>query len=157
MENNLIELSGRDYTAKPLPSTTDNRVRAFVASEFAAGKRTELTREAEWSLIIFANRMASLAVREHSEIHIKDGLSALSLVGRHVDLRDAIIFLSVFYDAALRIGADADAIFRSFAGTEGPMIRYITAFPDRKTADKAIAAMGFSAIEEPEFTYRKNW
>jgi hypothetical protein len=108
-------------------------------------------------LIVFASRMASLAVREQSEAHLKAGLGALALIRGQVDLRDAIIYLSILYDAALRIGADADAIFQSFADSDGPMIRYIAGFPARKAADKTIAAMGFSAIEEPEFTYRKNW
>ncbi len=92
MVTSLIELSPRDYMAEPLPAPADDRIRAFVASEVAAGKRTELTRESEWLLIGFASRMASLAVRESSAEHVKDGLAALSLVGKKVGRRDGIIF-----------------------------------------------------------------
>ena len=147
------DLRSRSYAAEPLPSATDDRIRAFVASDAAANARLEL--KAEWILIVFAGRMASLAVREKSEANVKAGLTALALIRGQVDLRDAIIYLSILYDAALRIGADADAIFQSLADLDGPMTRYINAFPARTAADKA--AMGFSAIEEPEFTYRKNW
>ncbi len=70
----------------------------------------------------------------------------------------ALFFLSVLYDAAVRIGTDADAIFLAFVGVEGPLIRYITSFPARKPTDKAIAAMGFSALDGPDgFKYKKNW
>jgi hypothetical protein len=158
MVNNLIDLSPRDYAAQPLPASLDDRVRTFVASERAADKQPQLTREAEWVLIVFAGRMASLAVRENSEAHVQSGLAALALIQGQVDLRDAIIYLSILYDAAVRIGAQADTIFKSFADAEGPMIRYIVAFPARKPEDKAISAMGFSVIEAPEgFIYRKNW
>jgi len=153
----LDEFLPSHYTAEPLPSSTDDRVRTFVVSESVASERVDLTREAEWVLIVFASRMASLAARERSVERVQDGVAALALVQGQVDLRNAIVHLSILYDAALRIGANADAIFRSFADASGPMIQYITAFPARKTADKAISAMGFSVIEEPEFTYRKNW
>src|SRR4051794_22150863 len=96
------------YAAESLPSSTDDHLRVFVASEGAADDRTLLTPEAEWVLILFASRMASLAVREHSEAHVRAGLTALALIQGQVDLRDAIIYLSTLYDAANRIGSDAD-------------------------------------------------
>jgi hypothetical protein len=114
------DVPSRTYSAEPLPSSADDRLRDFVASEGAADDCTVLTPEAEWVLILFASRMASLAVREHSEAHVRAGLAALTLIQGQVDLRDAIIYVSIL---TMRRIESARTLMRSFAPLPVPADR----------------------------------
>jgi hypothetical protein len=97
--------------------------------------------------------MAVLAVRERGENRIRTGLRALTPLKGAIDLRDAIIYLAPLYDAASRINADADALFRSFSRYSAPIVPHIVSFPDRTPEGRSLAAMGFVvAQDESGFT-----
>jgi hypothetical protein len=61
-----------------------------------------------WRLLAFAERMASLAVRESSPERLLDGLLALLIGYYRVDVRDVLTVLAIIYDAGIKIGAQPD-------------------------------------------------
>jgi len=59
--------------------------------------------------------------------------------------------LSLLYDSAERLGADAAAVFREAAALgRGEFADLILGFAARAPQDRAISAMGYRAAEGPE-------
>src|ERR1044072_2400914 len=102
---------------------------------------TSTSRDDEWVAVIFASKMATLAVRDRNAEHIRIGLLALLFVRGAIDLRDAIVRLAPLYDAGLRLRTDVDGLFRSFERYSAPMVTHIVGFPDREPAKKSLDAM----------------
>jgi len=158
----LKSIDAKTYARSPIPASDDDALYQLFA-RFATDDVTEnhapkFSTDEEWVAAIFAKRMAVLGVRERDENRIRTGLRALTLLRGAIDLRDAIIYLAPLYDAASRINADADAMFRSFSRYSAPIVPHIVSFPDRTPEARSLAAMGFVvAQDESGFTYKKSW
>jgi hypothetical protein len=106
----------------------------------------------------YAERMASLAIREGQEELVFLGLIALALAYRHGDYRDCLVRLAPLEDAATRLVGSPDATFRKAAKLLEPSLagQVIDLWLMRKPHDRSLKAMGYVAGADPD-GFRYNW
>jgi hypothetical protein len=68
--------------------------------------RDQLGLRQSYSMVIFAVRMAVLAVRTNTQHYLKAGFLGLAVAGRQVDWRDLLGALSIIEDCANRLGLE---------------------------------------------------
>lgn len=152
-----------DYYQRPIPSDLDTAVGGLV-SVFIDGEAETRERllsasrkENSFTLIVFAERMATLAVRESSPRRIRDGLVALIIEGFKFDYRDNMCVWAPLYHSAVKLGADPDLIFReaaSLANTE--VSRWLIDFANRPAPGKSLKVFGFTEGYGPDgFRYER--
>jgi hypothetical protein len=103
-----------DYLHAPIPTEDDAAIRSFVRNAAANGSSENafaLTDAEALVLVLFAERMAALAVRENSGQHVKDGLLALAIEAGNLDLSESLGSTSVLWDAATRVMQDPESVF----------------------------------------------
>jgi hypothetical protein len=156
-----LDTSSKAYSKQPIPSELDlalielvdafrkaNPLRRFLIKRRVSDQHSAI-------LWVFSERMASLAVRERSTDRVLQGLSGLALEGCQEDYRDCVIRLAPLYDAALKIGASPNELFKKAAsygsGEAGKLIlNYLKRTPENLT----LGAMGYSEGEtEDGFRY----
>ncbi len=153
------------YGRRVLPCVLDNRVHLFVEaySKASPGERIlvgggndETLRQV---LLVFAERMASLAVRSVAKNYLLDALVALDAAGWLAEVRDNLMVLSLINDAATRIGLIPGELFAEiipFISTESA--NSFQTFLKRSAMDKSIEAMGYQATWNDEgFIYERTW
>jgi hypothetical protein len=126
-------------------------VRQFaVSSEAQRGAiEAELTDEHSFGFLVFAERMAALAVRENSVDRLRDGLLSIAMEQFRFDLREDLMVMSLLYNSAKKIGADPDAVFMSVCPAVAPQVaRELQKFVSRPAELKSIAAMGYREIDD---------
>jgi hypothetical protein len=146
-----------DYSSQPLPSELDDAIGRLVAAYRGASSedRQELRtarRSAAWfPVLVYAERMATLALRERAVNRIEDGLIALAIEDFTFDPRDSIPLLALHHHAAGRIGADVRTVFESAAQHASPKVaETLRRFPSRNERDKSLAAMGYAESPDPD-------
>ena len=161
----LVAGNNPGYGPLPLPAPRDAEIARLLdvftqASPEQRGQLlSRLTREHSPTLLAFAERMASLAVREREPRRIFLGLLALVVESFASDYRENAMILSLHYDAAGRIGADPARLFEEAASYARPEVaRALRRFLARSPEDQSIAAMGYQEGREPDgFRYQRNW
>jgi|SRR5579864_1985673 len=102
-------------------------------------------------LCAFSLRMASLATRSNSAYFIASGLAALILDDEVIDPRDVCTLCCILYDAAIRIGASPDLIFRRVAKSATPTRRQLLeGFVDGPSYMRSLGSMGVELIKTAE-------
>jgi hypothetical protein len=93
----------------PIPSKLDAEI-SSILGEFVSASREErvacanlFTSEHAFTLISFAERMATLAVRTHDPHPLFDALVAVMIDDGKFDIREDILVLAPIYDAAVRL------------------------------------------------------
>lgn len=144
------------YLDEQLPNVRDAEIAALVRNTADRAGLAELEGEVDRAqvpvLLVFAERMASLAVRRHDVASLTDGLRAAALATAG-DTRDAMVALALLWDAAGRIGVGASDAFRSVAGDlprGGPALER---FAERDPEDQTIEAMGYRTTDEDGLRY----
>lgn len=134
----LVELS--TYNQKDIELITDN-----VSSDDGR------------VLGLFAERMASLAVRQNSLEPIRRGLFALLIYSRTEDPRDVLLVLSLLHDAIIKVGDIPKTIFNETGALFGGSA-FLSDFLDRSEEDKSIDSMGYEESKNEEgFLYVRTW
>ncbi len=106
---------------------------------------------------LYAERMASLAVRENSVKKVKLGLIALLINAQTEDSRDALLVLSLLYDAASKTSDNPKQVFSEAASVIGGE-KFLNDFLMRSDEDKSIEAMGYQESSNEEgFLYIRDW
>jgi len=136
------------YGLQPIPVERDREISERLRRAMAAGRIAELEskvdEEHELVFRAFAERMATLAVREQSGDPIEVGLVALSLGGLKGPTRESLIVLSLLIDAARRVGESPGHLLNRIAEPLGDDARTgVLNFLARTEEGQAIAAMGF--------------
>jgi hypothetical protein len=151
------------YYEQPLPNELDNQisdfVKVFIRSE-AAGRELILRKSTEknsFALIIFAERMAVLAVREQSRERLLEGLIALIIEGFKFDYRDTMMVFAPLLHSARKIGVDPVELFNEAASHAKNLVsEYLIDFLKRSPNDQSLKAMGFKEVATPEgFKYER--
>src|SRR5262245_30319042 len=109
-------------------------------------------------LLVFAERMASVGLREKSTKRLLDGLIALIIEdGRGGDLRSNIMRMAPLYDASGKIGIDSDNLFRTAASySNNEVAKLIRTFHERPPQNKSLRAMGYKEVDSPDgFRYEQ--
>jgi hypothetical protein len=155
------------YGPMPIPQARDAQilslVKAWMVLDESARDRSARAISPRQSRVLqaFGERAASISVRERSQQSLLPGLLAVGISGLHGDLRDSILVLPLFYDAAQRIGVDPGNIFEAAAvllpqGEE--VASAVHRFPHRSAADRSLGAMGYSVGADGDgFRYVRNW
>jgi hypothetical protein len=156
----------RGYLDAAIPSARDDEIAAYIERLIARGPEARDRAAARLvpaytsTLLAFAERMATRAVRERDPRRALQGLLAIALVWREApDVREAIPVLAVLHDAAARAGADPSAIFGEVAALAPTDVAPV--FPSFLTRDdlhEIAAEMGYSAGRDRDgFRYRRKW
>jgi len=170
----VVELEARSFTIldpaenvnygkQALPSERDRQIRDLlvrVGDQRAFGELTGLVPRGGWSVLnVFAERVASLAVRHQDAHELRVGLLAAAAAYLLTDdFREVMPTLALLYRAAELTGHDPDSEFFTTnelcGGQEGPLLDFLRRAP----ADKTIAVMGFKEGEDQHgFRFTRNW
>jgi len=151
------------YYQQAIPSKVDEGICNMMTSLYTSDKAEQevisdgITGDDARILGFFAERMASLAVRENSVERVSQGLSALLLYARTEDPRDVLLVLSLLHDAAIKTSRTPKKVFEEasliFGGTG-----LLADFLNRSDEDKSIDAMGYKESKNEEgFLYVRTW
>jgi hypothetical protein len=172
MTDDLIEsaewLKARNspgYGPLAIPQSIDDKItellRTWAGLEPSARSvaSSRVLDDQHYTLMAYAERMASSAVRTRDMEKIYFGLLALGVDGWRGDWRESVMILSVLYDAAQRLSATAEPVFERAVALLAP--KAATAFASflrRSPADKSIEAMGYVAASDDDgFRYVRTW
>lgn len=153
------------YGPAPIPSPRDGEIESLLVKwqSLCPSERStaaaQISEDQRLTLLAFAERMASTAVRVKDSSRIHLGLLALGLDGWKIDWRDNVIILSLHHDAVRRLGADPRQVF-SQAGLllSDKVNRAFADFLARTDEDKALDAMGYvTGCDEGGFRYKRDW
>jgi len=155
----------RGYGPGPIPGEVDDDVRRLLAAvrgadadaRGAIGRR--LGDRVGMILLLFAERMAALAVRTGDPGPAREGLDAATLGARAVDRRDGLVRLSLLDDALRRLGLDPSPFFAAAEDLAAPDFREgLLGFPARPPESRSIAAMKYEAGADADgFRYLCRW
>ena len=147
----------QDYYNQPIPSELDGKVgrvvRMFLdSSPTERGIFFRLTNEGvSYLFIIFAERMASLGVRERSRQRLLEGLLALVIEDYRADYRDSLIVLAALSDAATKISVTPEELFAEAASySNNSVVSNITEFHKWDPADWSLKAVGYKEVNGPD-------
>jgi hypothetical protein len=167
IQNLLRELSklalDSEYYKQPIDSDIDRKFRE-IFSNMVSLKHADLgqvvkkvTGDNARVLGLFAERMASLAVRQNSIGPVRDGLFALIIYSRSEDPRDVLLVLSLLHDAAIKTTGAAERVFSDVSSVVGGS-DLLKDFLSRSEEDKSIDAMGYEESKDEEgFLYIRTW
>lgn len=99
------------------------------------------------------SEIAALAVRSKSKELLITGLDSLFSSNAIYDYRDIISALVLYYDAAKRLGLDADAFFLMYSEVNPMSTKDMRNFINRSSEQKTIEIGGYKVIDTPEFQY----
>jgi hypothetical protein len=153
------------YLQRPIPCDLDVKlgkiIDSFVESSGVARKKlsSAFGMEQSFGLMAYAERMAIMAVRNHSEEPLRKGLLALVLEEFKYDGRESIMRLALLNHSAFKVGINPDRIFEEIASiATGGAAQAIREFAARAIKDKSIESMGYSEDTTPDgFSYSRNW
>lgn len=160
----LLKLAlNSEYYKQPLPSEIDEKISKIITDLITLGQGQlvsildEVSIDNTRVLGLYAERMASLAVRENSVEPIKNGLVALLIYARTEDPRDVLLVLSLLHDAAIKTAGKSRKVFEAvgsmFGGSE-----LVRGFLNRSDEDKSIDAMGYEESKNNDgFLYVRTW
>ncbi len=151
------------YYQQAIPSKVDEGINNMLAS-LSTSDPAELELIADdvagdeaRVLGLFAERMASLAVRENSIEPVKQGLLALLLYARTEDPRDVLLVLSLLHDAVIKTSGTPKKVFDEASLIFGGA-GLLDDFLNRSDEDKSIDAMGYEESKNDEgFLYVRTW
>lgn len=150
------------YLDNPLPTGRDADIIQLLKTTVSDRSLEELAGDLSHRnvpvLVVFAERMASLAVRAHQVAALRAGLMAVSLCFSIGAGREAQMVLPLLWRSAELLGVDPMAEFskaRRPGEAGGEILRQ---FSRRQPEDRAIKAMGYvEASDEDGFRYRRTW
>jgi hypothetical protein len=153
------------YGPSAIPSNLDDEVLALVRNLRKAGPEavtSAVSASSEASrqvLRAFAERMASLAVRQQDREVLVNALIANVVGGLTVNARESLMVMAPIDDAAGRIGADLPGLFETAAECVGhpgsvSLMLWLTRTPE----NRSLASMGFVAADDADgFRYVLRW
>lgn len=151
------------YYKQPIPSLIDDKINGIIASFVGYDNDQlmliikEVSGDNARIFGLFAERMASLAVRENDITRVRQGLLGLLIYSQTVDHRDVLLVLSLLYDATIKTSNDPKDIFEEVGSIFGKA-DFLKNFLSRSEADKSIDAMGYEESKNGEgFIYKRTW
>jgi hypothetical protein len=166
LEKGYLEIKNSkiNYGFAPIPSPIDEKISSLIKLfiQVSPAERLIFYEKARSPIpgffLNFAERAATLAVREQSRQWIVEGLIALIIENcRAGDCRDTIVRLAPLYHAAGKIGLDADTLFREIASyIDNEAAKHMRNFPDRLPYQKSLKAFYYKEVDTPEgFRYEE--
>jgi hypothetical protein len=151
------------YYKQSIPSEVDKKLNEVLGTMASCNEQQRasitdgIAGDEARVLGLFAEKMATLAVRENSIEYVKQGLLALLIYARTVDARDVLLVLSLLHDATIKTGNAPKSIFQA-AGVVLGGAEFLSEFLNRTDEDKSIDAMGYEESKNEEgFIYVRTW
>jgi hypothetical protein len=148
----LESAQNHGYGPLPIPAKRDEDIttllRSWLGMKPDARERAaeRIRSEQLLTLIAYSERMASLGVRRKDRETLLLGLLALGLSGWREDQREAMVVLSLYFDAAQRIGVLPPALFGDAARLLSADVQTeLRAFLSRGPEDRSLGAMRYRA------------
>ena len=168
LESKLAAVRNEDpagYGKRDIPCRLDELMTAFLDALVASDplERREVLGEVDEMLArvarVFAERMASLAVRRGSAADAFRGFLAVALLKGSTEPREALPIVALLYDAEHRVGRDPRAdIERCRTYADPAAIDWLGRFSARSEQDRSIEAMGYRAgADAVGFRYERSW
>lgn len=152
------------YLKWSIPHERDGEIARIVdrfARDIEQGcPRAPLNGDQGQALAVFAERMASLAVRDRDPEYIRRGLLALGLAASvSYDVREEILVMSLLWRSAVLLGIDAAHLFTSIGAVlNGRGGQQLASFAQRSPEHQSIEAMGYVVgSDDAGFRYRRTW
>ena len=100
----------------------------------------------------YAKEMSVQAVRQRDHRLIFEGLASLAIENAAFDLRESIIVMTLLFNSALKLGADAPGLFLKAATLAGnnELAGALANFPNRPEEKRAISVFNFAEAETNE-------
>jgi len=132
-----------------LGGTPEERVYVRSRIELPSGK----------AFLGLGRRQAVLGMREKSEHAIRLGVVAYAIDDlASGDARDTLVYLTLLWHAAKRIGADANALFLEVAAIAGPAFSALLAdWVKRDPSLQSLGCMGWQEVETPDGLDFRGW
>lgn len=149
-----------DYFNEDLPSRHDDKIEFFIngivkSDVDVSGVRGKLNTEDTTKLIIFAERIASLAVRRKSLETIACGLYAVGFCYGIEDQRDLLVRICLLYHSILKLGYSPYEVLNQMNLRDWEFKNFVEYFFDREEEDKSLEAFNFiEAGREKNFFYK---
>lgn len=149
----------------PLPARPDDVVRQLLVAytdadgALRASMVASVAPQHRATLLAFAERMASFAVRTGSMAILREAALSYALQSGVGDERDALPVLALLHDASLRLKHAPGRLFE-WAGSLVGKAAYatFTAFLLRTNDDRSIGAMGYVVGADSDgFRYLRTW
>jgi hypothetical protein len=148
------------YLDERLPSGRDKEITRLIAAASDGGRLRELAGQLSEThvpvLLVFAERMASLAVRLGDAEVMRQGLMAVCLSFGVADRRDALLVLPLLWRTAERLRLDPAAELMAVHQAVG--CEELARFTARRPEDRTIASMGYVETRDDDgFRYERTW
>ena len=157
MEDNL------SYNDSPIPEERDERIRELIRQWISDKEVLSLKASDEQyiMLIVFSDRLATLAVRNKDRQSLIYGLLALA-ASWDIDCRDSISSLAIYIDAATRIDGDFAEIFAEIRhilpAEHQRFLDGVDAFLRRAPEHRSMKYMGYTSTSDADgFRYANTW
>jgi hypothetical protein len=150
-------VSPAEYRGEELPCTMDDEIEQICVRFMRASPQQRksvsdvLDESLCTALFFFAERMAMLSVRRHSDPILLHGLLALVIIGPRSDQRELLMVLSLIYRSAIRLQVDPERLFRTAVhhavdqNTRDLILGYLQRSPE----NRSIESMGYREFEGP--------
>jgi hypothetical protein len=155
--------ANRGYLSQPIPASRDDEIVALLSQVVAESRLARFARELVEGyavvLRVFAERVATAAVRNSDPSLLRLAAIGLLLSWRGTDCRETLVVFPVMYDAILRMGIDIEPFIVSIRQTvgdqlAGPLIEFL----NRSERDKSLQVMGYTVgADHDGFRYVRNW
>ena len=124
-----------------LMSETDEEINEVMDRILSSKKLGNLrvSNEVAWLLMGFGFNMATYSLRKAEQRYFNNGLIAIGIASRIIDLRDCIRLLSLYWDVFKQKGLSFELVISQ----KSDFSKIIEKFLERKENDKSLVCMGF--------------
>ena len=153
------------YGSCLLPSALDQEVQVFVDGLSRGGPPVvalaiaHATEAGQRVLRAYAERMASLAVRQGDAMLLQRALVAIVVGGLYRNEREALLVMPLIEDSAKRIRVQPSVLFEEAAGIVGhPGTANLVLWLGRKSENRELLSMGYVVgADAGGFRYVRTW
>lgn len=151
------------YGLAPFPDPRDAEINFYVAGVRSVGAEevqaalAEVSERGRQVLLVYAERSASIAVRNNVPDRLVRALIALVIAGLATNALEALMRTALVEDAARRLGVEPADVFAEASGLVGELGGFaLKLWLARRPEDRTPEVMGFKATGEG-LTFRYEW
>jgi hypothetical protein len=117
--------------------------------------RKGISQETAWSLLAFAETMATYALRLSDQALFTNGLLALSMIFGVIDARELMLVMSLYHDVHRRKGLSVSSILDQ----NDEFAIFVRDFFARDEEGKSLKSMGYTLARDASnnLTYQRTW
>ncbi len=124
-------------------------------NEERAKIHSEISNELAWSLLAFAENMATYSLRFEEQEIFNNGLFALGLTFGVLDTREILLIMSLYYDVSQKTKLSLDNVLKQ----NNSFSVFVSDFLNREEEKKSLKCMGYilTKDENGNLLYQRTW